>query len=125
MKIVNRDTSACSDLNLQPNDSVYLWAGQVSGAKRSFAVYHIDAQGNAQPEARALGAFQCRGDSAIQAKAHTVFPAHCDTGEQLDTLYTDQAIADPKRTNKLGPLHDQGLWYSCPAGCCQATNFGS
>jgi len=123
MKLVNRDTVACADIDLQPNDSLYLWAGKVNGAKRSFALFRIDAQGNATSVKRALRGIRCSRAEPTESGAHVILAGHCEpdaTG--MDTLYTDAPI--PNKVNLSGPLHDQGLWYSCPGGCCQASNFG-
>ena len=122
MKIVNRGTVACQDLQLQPGDSVYLWAGQTR-ARRAFAVFHIDQQGNAVGIARALGGLRCRRAEPTEPSAHAVLPGHCEpdaTGQ--DILYTDAHITGKGKLS--GPIHDQGLWYGCPGGCCQANNFG-
>lgn len=123
MKVVNKDAFECSDLKLQSRDSVYVWAGKTN-KDRAFAIFRIDQQGNATGLARAFLGIRCQRPGGVtESKAHAVLAGSCEqdsTGK--DILYNDPM--PPRQNGFAGPLHDQGLWYACPGGCCQATNFG-
>lgn len=131
-KIINRDPFPYTPLGLLANDSVYLWVGKTDTAQhghpaprreRAFAVYQIDQQGRATGVARAYGGIRCFGPPrSDSSEVHFVrLSDPCDLGRRRDTLYK----APPHMTtNTETPLHDQGLWFACDGGCCQATNFG-
>ena len=119
-KIVNRDPVACNDIGLLAKDTVYLWAGKTN-KKRALAIFRIDQQGNAEGFARAFRAMRClRPNEPTFSEVHLMLPGTC----QADATRKVELYSDAEPPNLDGPLHDQGVWYSCPGGCCQASNFG-
>jgi hypothetical protein len=123
-KVVNNDLVACEEIDLQPHDSVYLWAGKTKKGK-SFAIFRIDPNGHARGTSRAYDGIKCKlpPPDPSSSDIHLRLPSTCETNATFkDVLYHQAHV--PEMKNLTGPLHNTGVWYACPGGCCQASNFG-
>jgi hypothetical protein len=132
LKIVNLDGFQYKPLGLEARDSVYLWVGKTDSLSqplqpvhrtRAFAVFRIDQDGNAAGVRRVYAAIHCKTTDPTSSAAHLVRRGICEEpGAILDTLYSETVPV--RMANLVQGIHDQGLWFSCAGGCCQATNFG-
>lgn len=127
-KIINHSAFLYRPLKLAANDSAYLWVGKTDTAaqalqpirrNRAFVVFGIDQQGRATPLARAYKAIRCYGRPETSSNVHLSLRDRCEPGRTLEVLYSDTTPPSFIDT----PFHDQGLWFSCEGGCCQANTF--
>lgn len=134
LKFVNLDAFEYTPLGLKPNDSSYLWVGKTDTAaqllppsrrERSFAVFRIGEDGTAEGVARVYRAIHCDlGSDPLSSAVHLRKIDTCEEHARLDTLYNEPVPPDSRISGLNQPLHDQGLWFSCPGGCCQSSTFG-
>lgn len=133
-KIVNSDAWEFRPLGLGANDSVYLWVGKTDTVPqplqpirrhRAFAVFRIDQQGNATGVARAYAAHMCKGPPEPASSAADIRSIHfCEHGRVKKVFYDRSGIMPDSVRSAFEPFHDQGVWFACTGGCCQATTFG-
>lgn len=132
MRIVNTEGFPYEPLGLQAHDTAYLWAGKTN-RHRAFAVFRIDQRGQATGISRAYRGLTCQGRDETSSNVHVVPKNSCEHGRTRRPLYFHSDImhasvkdvaTPPTSPNQLGPLHNQGVWFSCTGGCCQATTFG-
>lgn len=129
-KIINHSAFLYETLGLAANDSAYLWVGKTDTAaqalqpihrSRAFAVFRIDQQGRATLVSRVYRAIRCYGPPEVTSSdVHLRRRDQCEPGRTKEVLYSD--VLPPSFTPT--PFHDQGLWFSCEGGCCQANSFG-
>ena len=134
-KIINLDNKPYGSWKLAANDTTYLWAGATLTAGRKVAIYRISAAtGVATGLVRANKVGWCtkspgmeRTVSAVhinsmtECNAHTFYTASRREHGHVHVASTSNDLIGASGFKALA--HSSGLWFSCPMGCCEASDF--
>ena len=136
-KIINLDSKPYDSWKLAANDTTYLWVGALPAGGRKVAIFRISAiTGIASGRVRAEKVGWCAKSPGMErsvAAVHINSMTECNS----HTFYTASGLKHnhvhvASASNDLVPgsalrafAHSSGLWFSCPMGCCEASEFAS
>lgn len=136
-RIINLDNKPYASWQLAAHDTTYLWAGGMPGGGRRVAIFRISAvTGVATGRVRAKKVGWCtkppgmvRSIAAVhinamtECNAHTFYSASSVSQNPLHFASTSSDLVAGSALSSFA--HSSGLWFSCPMGCCEASEFES
>lgn len=128
MKIIVLEDRAVADLGLSGLETGYLWIGKRgknNEKKQGAAIYTLKPNGKAKLAKEMAIVGMCREDHQGRAMAHARPPGQCTEPippAALQASHGSLALSSFRTRAGPEPVIPQGLWVTCPGGCCEVSS---